>query len=78
MPWEWPKKWQKKTKKKKIEWMSNEVPLYSTGNYVQSLGIDHDGRQYKKYVCVCVCERERETERETERDWVTLLYIRNR
>ena len=27
-----------------LEWISNEVLLYSTGNYSQSLGIDHDGR----------------------------------
>ena len=27
-----------------LEWISNEVLLYSTGNYIQSLGIEHDGR----------------------------------
>ena len=27
-----------------LGWISNEVLLYSTGNYTQSLGIDHDGR----------------------------------
>ena len=27
-----------------LEGISNEVPLYSTGNYIQSLGIEHDGR----------------------------------
>ena len=27
-----------------LEGISNEVLLYSTGNYSQSLGIDHDGR----------------------------------
>ena len=26
------------------EWISNEVLVYSTGNYIQSLGMDHDGR----------------------------------
>ena len=47
-----------------LEWISNEVLLYNTGNYVQSLGIKHDGRLYeKKNVGVCV--------------WVTLLYSRN-
>ena len=25
-------------------WISNEVLLYSTGNYIQSLVIEHDGR----------------------------------
>ena len=27
-----------------LEWISNEVLRYSTGNSVQSLGIDRDGR----------------------------------
>ena len=27
-----------------LEWISNEVPLYSTGNYIHSPGIDHDGK----------------------------------
>ena len=31
-----------------LEWISNEVLLYSTGNSVQSLGIEHDGREYEK------------------------------
>ena len=43
---------------KKNEWISNEFLLYSTENYIQSLGIEHDGRQYEKqkciYVCVCI------------------------
>ena len=34
-PWENWKLWQKGDK---------EVLLYSTGNYIKSLGIDHDGR----------------------------------
>ena len=25
-----------------LEWMSNETLLYSTGNYIQSLGIEHE------------------------------------
>ena len=30
--------------------------LGSTGNYVQSLGLEHDGRYYEeKKVCICVC-----------------------
>ena len=38
-----------------LEWISNEVLLYITGNYIQSLGIDHDGRYYeKKNVSVCM------------------------
>ena len=27
-----------------VEWISIEVLLYSTGNYIKSLGIEHDGR----------------------------------
>ena len=27
-----------------LEWRSNEISPYSRGNYVQSLGIDHDER----------------------------------
>ena len=43
-----------------LEWISHEVLLYSTGNSIQPLGIDHDGRQNIRkriymYVCVCVC-----------------------
>ena len=26
-----------------LEWISNEILLYSTGDFVQSLGIEHDG-----------------------------------
>ena len=38
-----------------FEWIKNEVLLYSTGNSIQSLGTDHDGREYKKgNVCVCM------------------------
>ena len=31
-----------------LEWMGNEVLLYSAGNYVQSLGIKPDGGDMKK------------------------------
>ena len=31
-----------------LKWISNEFLLYSTVNYIQSLGIDHDGSQYNK------------------------------
>ena len=27
-----------------LEWISTEVLLYSTGSYIQSLVIEHDGR----------------------------------
>ena len=38
-----------------LEWISNEILLYSTGTYIQSPGRDHDGRQYEKknvYLCI--------------------------
>ena len=38
-----------------LEWISDEVLLDSTGNYIQSLGINNDERQYKKGMCMCVC-----------------------
>ena len=31
-----------------LEWIHNEVLLYSIGNYIQSLGIAHDGGGYMK------------------------------
>ena len=31
-----------------LEWISNEVLEYGTGNSIQSPGIDHDRRYYKK------------------------------
>ena len=37
----------------KLEWIGNEVLLYSVGTYIQSPGIDHDGKEYKKE-CVYV------------------------
>ena len=29
-----------------LEWISNDVLLYSTGNYIQPLMIEHDGKEY--------------------------------
>ena len=34
-----------------LEWISNEL-IYSTRNYIQSLGINHDGRKYKKIIYI--------------------------
>ena len=45
-----------------LEWMRKEILLYSTGNYIPSLGINHDGKQYLKRNIY---------------DWVILLYSRN-
>ena len=45
-----------------LEWISNEVLLYSTENYMESLGIDHDGKNIRKecvyiyiYIYIYVC-----------------------
>ena len=35
-----------------LEWTSNEVLLYSRGNYIQSPRIDHDGKEYKKRIYI--------------------------
>ena len=38
-----------------IQWMNNKVLLYSTGNYIQCLVINHNGKEYKKeYIYVCI------------------------
>ena len=37
-----------------LEWINNKVLLYSTGNYIQSPGINHRGKEYEKknvYMC---------------------------
>ena len=43
-----------------LEWVGDEVLLYSTGNYIQPLGIEHVGRQREKknaymYTCMYIC-----------------------
>ena len=35
-----------------LEWTSNEVLLHSTGSYIQSPGIDHDGKEQFKKECI--------------------------
>ena len=37
-----------------FEWISNEVLLFSTGNSIQSLAMEHDGRSYEKNVYICM------------------------
>ena len=37
-----------------LEWRSNDVLLYSTGNYIQSLGIEHDEDSMRKRMYVYV------------------------
>ena len=31
-----------------LEWISNEVLLYNTENYIQFLGREHDGKKYEE------------------------------
>lgn len=37
-----------------LEWMSKELLLRRTGNYVQWLGLEHDKRDYEKKACICM------------------------
>ena len=46
-----------------LEWVSNKILLYSTGNYIQSLGINYNGKGYLIHKCVSI--------------QVTLLYDRD-
>ena len=46
----------------RLEWISNEILLYNTGNYILSLVMEHDNVRKRMYTCMC--------------DWVTLLYSR--
>ena len=39
-----------------LEWIDNKVLLYSTGNYIQSPGINHNRKEYKKNVYICITE----------------------
>ena len=39
-----------------LEWISDEVLLYSTGNYNSFLGTDHGGRQYMTGSLSCTAE----------------------
>ena len=48
-----------------LEWINYKVLLYSTANYMQSPGIDHNGKEYFK------------KERLYVYNWVTLLYSRD-
>ena len=35
-------------------WINNTVLLYSTGNYIQQLMINHKGKEYRKRTFICV------------------------
>ena len=45
-----------------LEWLSNEILLYSTGNYISPHMMEHDDVRKRMYICMC--------------DWVSLLYSR--
>ena len=36
-----------------FQWINNEVLLYSTGNYIQPLGIEYDGIGEKECIYMC-------------------------
>ena len=40
-----------------IGWINNKVLLYSTGNYIQCLGVNPNGKEYgKKYIYIKITE----------------------
>ena len=40
-----------------IGWINNKVLLYSTGNYIQYLVINSNGKEYEKeYIYICITE----------------------
>ena len=39
-----------------LEWINNKVILYSTGNYIQSSGINPKGKQYFKRLLCCTAD----------------------
>ena len=62
-----------------LECISNEVPLYSTGNYIQPLGIEctEDNVGTRMCVCVCVCVCVCIHIYVCMYDWVTILHSKN-
>ena len=37
-----------------IEWINNKVLMCSTGNYIQYPVINHNGKEYKKRMCIYI------------------------
>ena len=35
-----------------LEWINNKVLMYSTENYIQYTVINHNGKEYRKRMCV--------------------------
>ena len=48
--------WISRCKLSYIEWISNKVLLYSTGNYIQNPVINYNRKEYKKE-CICISEK---------------------
>ena len=49
--WGWGMGWEFGVNRRKLlhtEWINNKVLLYSTGNYTQYPGINHNGKEYLK------------------------------
>ena len=53
-----------------LEWINNSVLWYSTGNYIQSPGTNHNGKEYEK-------EIHTHTHTHTHTSLVTLIYSKN-
>ena len=56
--------WQSRVNRYKLlrlEWISNEILLYNTGDYIKSLVMENNVRK-RMYTCMC--------------NWATLLYSR--
>ena len=39
-----------------IEWINGKAVLYSIGEYMQCLMINHNGNEYRKKIYICVTE----------------------
>ena len=48
-----------------LEWISNKVLLYSTGNYIQFPGTDHDEDNIKQYVFCIILHTHTHTHTDT-------------
>ena len=46
--------WVSRCKLLYIEWINNKVLLYSSENYIQYPMINHNGKEYKKRMCIYV------------------------
>ena len=65
--------WELRVSRCNLEWKSNEILLYSTGNYIQSPVMEHDRRYYEKKVYTHIYTH---TTHIYMYNWLTLLYSR--